>query len=53
MTHTGKSHGCLRLRHPHQVVLSPSVRTEEDEEEYVLLDLDAVSGLVDIPPNAP
>ncbi|XP_057951651.1 uncharacterized protein LOC131146233 [Malania oleifera] len=25
---------------------------EEDEEEYVLLDLDGVSGQVDIPPNA-
>lgn len=25
----------------------------EDEEEYVLLDLDAVSGQLDIPPNAP
>ncbi|WCJ41309.1 Transcription factor TFIIIC tau55-related protein [Euphorbia peplus] len=26
---------------------------EEDEEEYVVLDLDAVSGQIDIPPNAP
>lgn len=26
--------------------------THEDQEEYVLLDLDSVSGLVDIPPNA-
>ncbi|GLT83365.1 hypothetical protein SLE2022_016580 [Rubroshorea leprosula] len=26
---------------------------QEDDEEYVLLDLDAVSGQVDIPPNAP
>ncbi|KAF3442130.1 hypothetical protein FNV43_RR16046 [Rhamnella rubrinervis] len=25
----------------------------QDEEEYVLLDLDAVSGQLDIPPNAP
>lgn len=25
----------------------------EDEEEYVVLDLDAVSGHVDIPQNAP
>ncbi|XP_065867252.1 uncharacterized protein [Euphorbia lathyris] len=25
----------------------------EDEEEYVVLDLDAVSGQIDIPPNAP
>lgn len=25
----------------------------EEEEEYVLLDLDAVSGQVDIPPDAP
>lgn len=25
----------------------------EDEEEYVLLDLDAVAGQVDIPGNAP
>ncbi|XP_021667150.1 uncharacterized protein LOC110655235 isoform X2 [Hevea brasiliensis] len=25
----------------------------EDEEEYVLLDLDAVSGQVDVPPDAP
>ena len=26
---------------------------EEGESEYVLLDLDAVSGQIDIPPNAP
>ncbi|GLT67308.1 hypothetical protein SLA2020_396260 [Shorea laevis] len=26
---------------------------QEDDEEHVLLDLDAVSGQVDIPPNAP
>ena len=26
---------------------------EEGEPEYVLLDLDAVSGQIDIPPNAP
>lgn len=28
-------------------------RNEDDEEEYVLLDLDDLAGKVDIPPNAP
>ncbi|OVA00569.1 Transcription factor TFIIIC [Macleaya cordata] len=32
---------------------SVQVENVEDEEEYVLLDLDAVCGQVDIPPNAP
>ncbi|XP_050218372.1 uncharacterized protein LOC126669088 [Mercurialis annua] len=30
-----------------------NVEDENEEEEYVLLDLDAVSGQVEIPPNAP
>ncbi|GMP85643.1 hypothetical protein CsSME_00038718 [Camellia sinensis var. sinensis] len=33
--------------------ISSSCDQVEDEEEYVLLDLDGVSGQVDIPPNAP
>ncbi|KAL6998387.1 hypothetical protein U1Q18_008513 [Sarracenia purpurea var. burkii] len=33
--------------------ISPSDNHMEDEEEYLLLDLDGVSGQVDIPPNAP
>lgn len=28
-------------------------QVKEDEDEYVLLDLDSVSGQLDIPPNAP
>ncbi|XP_058212922.1 uncharacterized protein LOC131324808 isoform X5 [Rhododendron vialii] len=33
--------------------ISPSHDHVEDEEKYVLLDLDGVSGQVHIPPNAP
>ncbi|KAI7996277.1 hypothetical protein LOK49_LG10G02109 [Camellia lanceoleosa] len=41
------------IRFQVMAAISSSCDQVEDEEEYVLLDLDGVSGQVDIPPNAP
>ncbi|PNX89896.1 hypothetical protein L195_g046019, partial [Trifolium pratense] len=33
-------------------IMESNATPHEDEDEYVLLDLDGVCGLIDIPPNA-